>query len=297
MAAIYRILNVATDHFYIGSARNPKKRRWEHWNDLKKKTHHCSALQAAWDEYGEDAFEFEVIEDNIAETDLLRVEDTYLVRFAGQPNCYNTALSSMQPPSVQPETIVKIRETTLRNWAEKPESHPRRGKRHSEETKAKISVSKKANPSKPWLGKTRDEETRKKIGDAQRGKAKGPRVLTAEGRAKILAAAAAGHYASFKGRKHTDHSKRLMSKRVFCMTDDKYFDSLTAALQYYGVKMPTLRRALKTEKPIQKGKLTGYIFKYAGLSYEQMEKMLRPHPKEGVYKELKQFLDTHPQKG
>lgn len=181
MAAIYRILNVATDCVYIGSARNPKKRRWEHWNDLKKRTHHCAALQAAWDEYGEDAFEFEVLEEVENDSDLLRIEDTYLARFAGLPTCYNTALSSMQPPSVQPETIEKIRETSLRKWAENPASHPRLGKRHTEETKARISASKRLNPSTPWLGKSRSEETKAKISAAQKGKPKGPRTYTPEG--------------------------------------------------------------------------------------------------------------------
>lgn len=265
MAVIYRILNVATDHFYIGSARNPKKRRWEHWNDLKKKAHHCIALQAAWGEYGEDAFEFEILEDNIAENDLLRIEDTYLVRFAGQPDCYNTALSSMQPPSNTPETIEKIRATMQQKWAANPESHPRIGRHHSDETKIKISQSRKgkmAGENHYRYGKTLSAEVRKKIGDAQRGVKKGPRVMSEEGRAKIRASVAAGRYASFKGRKHTEATKLLMSRRIICVTDNTEFTSLTAALQHYGIKMPTLRRALKTEKPIRKGKLEGYIFKY-----------------------------------
>lgn len=184
MAVIYRILNVVTDHIYIGSARNPKKRKWEHWNDLKKGTHHCAALQTAWNEYGPDAFEFEILEEVLDEGSLLSIEDTYLFRHAGQPNCYNTALSSVQPPSVQPSTIQKIRETSLRKWAQNPSSHPRLGKTHSEETKAKISESKRRNPSRPWLGKTRSEETKAKIGAAQKGVPKKPRSYSPEGLAR-----------------------------------------------------------------------------------------------------------------
>lgn len=184
MAAIYHIFNVVTEHFYIGSARNPKKRRWEHWNDLKKKQHHCVALQAAWDEYGPDAFEFVVLEEVEDETKLTAVEDTYLAQHAGTERCYNTAVSSMQPPSLQAGTIVKISATLTKRWATNPSLHPRLGTHHTEESKAKISASKKANPSRPWLGKERDEETRKKIGDAQRGKAKGARTYTPEGLAR-----------------------------------------------------------------------------------------------------------------
>lgn len=189
MAVIYRIVNVVTDEVYIGSARNPKKRRWEHWTDLKKGQHHCVALQAAWDQFSEDAFEFEILEEVADETDLLRVEDTYLVRFAGSAGCYNTALSSMQPPSVQPVTIEKIRQTMLRKWKENPELHPRLGRAHTDETKAKISASKRANPTTYWAGKTRSEETRQKISDAQKGVPKGSRTYTPEGLAKIQAVA------------------------------------------------------------------------------------------------------------
>lgn len=184
MAVIYRIFNVATEQFYIGSARNPKKRRWEHWNDLKKKQHHCVALQTAWDEYGPDAFEFEVLEEVADEATLAAVEDTYLVQHAGTAVCYNTAVSSMQPPSLQASTIAKISTTLKDFYAKDITNHPRFGKHHTEEAKAKISAAKLANPSRPWLGKTRDEETRKKISDAQRGKPKGPRNYTPEGLAR-----------------------------------------------------------------------------------------------------------------
>jgi group I intron endonuclease len=265
MAAVYRILNVVTDDFYIGSTRNPKKRRWEHWNDLKLGKHHCAAMQAAWSEFGPDAFEFEILEDGVAEENLLRIEDAYLVQHAGQPYCYNTALSSMQPPAIRPETIEKIRASTLRNWAGNPGAHPRLGRKHTEETKAKIRAAKLANPVRPWLGKTRDAATRKKIGDAQRGVKKAPRVVSEEGMAKIRAAAAAGRYASFKGRRHKEESKAKLRKTVFAMPDGIMFPSLTSVLAYYGLKMPTLRRALMTGLPISRGPLSGYQFSYGGV--------------------------------
>jgi group I intron endonuclease len=268
MAVIYKILNVVTDDVYFGSARNPKKRRWEHWNDLKKGTHHCTALQTAWNEYGSDAFEFEILENVEDESQLLRIEDTYLIQHAGQPHCYNTALSSMQPPSNTPETIEKIRATMLNKWAEHPASHPRLGRKHSEETKAKISLNRKGKmvgDQHYRYGKTLSEEVRKKIGDTQRGVPKGERVLTEEGRAKIKEAAALGRYSSFKGKKHTKETKLRMSKRVICITDNLEFPSLTEVLTHYGIQMPTLRRALKGQKPITKGKLTGYWFAYMGV--------------------------------
>lgn len=184
MAAIYKIICVVTDDFYIGSAVKPKRRRWEHWDALKKNRHHCVALQGAWNEYGEDAFEFEIVEEVADESKLLGVEDTYLARYAGNPDCYNTALSTQIPCSTQKEIREKIAQSLKGYYAEN--EHPRQGKKHTPETLAKIA----ANRTPPSgenhyrYGKTVSEEIRKKIGDAQRNKKKAPRTFTPEGLAR-----------------------------------------------------------------------------------------------------------------
>jgi len=184
MAAIYKITCVVTDDFYIGSAVKPKRRRWEHWDALKKNRHHCVALQGAWNEYGEDAFEFEIVEEVADVSKLLGVEDTYLARYAGNPDCYNTALSTQIPCSTQKEIREKIAQSLKGYYAEN--EHPRQGKKHTPETLAKIA----ANRTPPSgenhyrYGKAVSEEIRKKIGDAQRGKKKAPRTFTPEGLAR-----------------------------------------------------------------------------------------------------------------
>jgi len=65
------------------------------------------------------------------------------------------------------------------------------------------------------------------------------------------------------GRKHSEESKKKMSKKVREGTSGEVFDSLTAALAHYGMKMPTLTRALASGKPISKGKFAGMTFFYA----------------------------------
>ena len=184
MGFIYKIVNVVTDEFYVGSAVREKRRKWEHWTNLKKHTHHCVRLQEAWDQYGEDAFEFVLVE-QVVDNRLLEVEDAYLAINAGQSYCYNTATSTQVPSSTQPEVREKISESLKQLFASDPSKHPRLGKQHSVETKAKISASKLANPTRYWLGKSRDKETRVKIGDAQRGVPKPGRVYTNEGLEKV----------------------------------------------------------------------------------------------------------------
>jgi group I intron endonuclease len=182
MAHIYKILNVATDEFYIGSSINFKKRKWEHLNMLKKNEHHCAKLQTAWDVYGADAFEFELIEE-VPDEDALRIEDTYLAQHAGTALCYNTAFTSMQSPSeTRAETRAKISDTLTTLY--KQGHAPRVGKYHTDATKERISAAKLANPSRHWLGKPRSAETKQKISAAQKGVPKSPRKYTEDGLAK-----------------------------------------------------------------------------------------------------------------
>lgn len=60
---IYQIKNKVNNKIYIGSTTN-LERRWEnHVYQLKNNTHHSIKLQKAWNKYGEDNFEFSIIEE------------------------------------------------------------------------------------------------------------------------------------------------------------------------------------------------------------------------------------------
>jgi group I intron endonuclease len=261
MGVIYRIVNVVNDNLYIGSAVNPRRRRWEHWSSLKKGTHHCSALQAAWNEYGEDAFEFEIVQEVPDDKDLLLIEDTYLLQHAGRQHCYNTAVSTQQSSAALPEVREKI-SSSLKEKYRSGEFVPRLGKRHGDETRALISKKVRRAVAQGRGGKfIPSEETRKKMSDALKGNqcAKGYKRTEAEREAirqRVL-----GNQ-NWLGKHHTEASKAKMSKRVIELTTNTEFPSLTAVLEQYGLKMPTLRRALKSDKPISKGPNAGLHFRY-----------------------------------
>jgi hypothetical protein len=154
-------------------------------------------------------------------------------------------------------------------YAQDYSNHPRVGKTHTEETKAKISASKKANPAAYWEGKERSEETKAKIGNAQRGRPKAPgRKVSEEGRAKIRAAAAAGHYSHWEGRSHTEEAKEKMRRPIYAVLPDgtrRDFVGVSAAGKELGVAYPMLVRSMKAQKPIAKGKLAGWLFAYVDL--------------------------------
>ena len=87
-------------------------------------------------------------------------------------------------------------------------------------------------------GHVRSEEHRRKLSEANKGNQR------------------------WLGKKHTDEAKAKLSKRVLEVTTNTEFPSLTATLEHYGFKMPTLRRALLTGKPLTKGVHKGLQFVY-----------------------------------
>jgi group I intron endonuclease len=63
LPGIYAIHHLGSGRFYIGSAHKSIAKRWrEHKHYLRRKRHHSTLLQRAWDKYGENEFEFLVLE-------------------------------------------------------------------------------------------------------------------------------------------------------------------------------------------------------------------------------------------
>jgi group I intron endonuclease len=60
-AYIYEIKNKINGHRYIGSTVNFKSRWANHKTTLRGKRHHSFVLQKAWDTYGENNFEFNLL--------------------------------------------------------------------------------------------------------------------------------------------------------------------------------------------------------------------------------------------
>lgn len=59
---IYHIINKVNDKRYIGSTVNLSQRKNQHFYKLERNVHTNRYLQAAYNKYGEDSFEFRVIE-------------------------------------------------------------------------------------------------------------------------------------------------------------------------------------------------------------------------------------------
>jgi len=243
MAVIYRITNMANGKFYIGSAESFARREWQHKYALRRNEHKNPRLQSAWNVYGEEMFVFEIIEEIAPDRNAFDIENTYLHKVVGQEDCYNINTDAVGM---------------------------RTGIAHTKETKAKVSASRKgkaAGEEHYRYGQTVSDEVRQKIGDAQRGKPKAPgRKVSEAGKAKIQAAAAAGHYSHWKGREHTEEAKTKLRRPIYAILPDgtrKDFAGTALAGEELGVAYPMLVRAMKAQKPIAKGRLAGWLFCYA----------------------------------
>ncbi len=61
-SGIYKIANIVTGDFYIGSSINIDKRFSRHKSDLKKQKHCNQILQRTCNKYGFDNLQFEIVE-------------------------------------------------------------------------------------------------------------------------------------------------------------------------------------------------------------------------------------------
>lgn len=85
MAFIYKITNIKNNKYYIGSTSNFKKRKYQHTYELCNHKHHNRLLQKDWDYYGEENFEFIILE-TIPDDCKLQREQEYLDSLIGKEN-------------------------------------------------------------------------------------------------------------------------------------------------------------------------------------------------------------------
>ena len=80
-AGVYKMENKKTGVIYIGCSTQLKRRFRDHKNNLKKNKHKNGLLQEAYNQYGLDVFEFEVIKEYPPDTpfEVLEKEETRLI--------------------------------------------------------------------------------------------------------------------------------------------------------------------------------------------------------------------------
>jgi group I intron endonuclease len=274
---IYKIRNLINDKFYVGSAMDTRSRFRQHRKLLRRGTHHCKHLQAAWNKYGEDRFCFEVVEQCSAADQLEPAEDRWLVEHVGKPHCYNSGRSSKAPwrgtkgmgiapmsgKNLTDGAKQQLREATLEQWKI---SDPRTGRTHSVESKAKISEKMQQVIAEGRGGKfIPSEETRAKMSASLKGNQNAKGHERTEEHRRKLAEANKGNQ-NWSGRTHSEESRIKMGKAVIAVGPDGVehaYPTITMLRTAMGLPPPTVHRALDSGQPLTKGKYKGWSFRRA----------------------------------
>lgn len=192
-SGIYIIIS-PSNRCYIGSTNNFARRETKHFYNLRLGNHHCHALQAAWDKYG-DQLRFIIIE-RCDVSKLIEREQWWIDKHAWfWGRMYNSSSIAGRPEHT-PEVRAKIA-AAQRGRKHTPEHKAKvvaalRKRRHSDETKAKMSRIIRSSPERieqiRQLGKTNVMSQKQKDRIAAIGRAHKGRKMTDEHRANMSAA-------------------------------------------------------------------------------------------------------------
>ena len=281
MGYVYKITNTVNNKAYIGiSIHEPIKGRIKDHLSGKGNRIIANAVK----KYGRDAFTYEILEADVFDEFLTRLEVAYIANYnTVAPYGYNLTYGGEVAKAVSDESRQKMSET-------------RKGKRFSKEHRRKLSEARKGKKRKPFSaehcrklseankGKTRSAETRRKMSEAQKGK-----TLSAEHRCKMSEALKGrkisaehcrklseankgennpnfgkkGEKSSMFGRKHTPETRRKISEaqkgRKYPSPSTETRRKISEANKGKTRSAETRRKMSEAQKGNQKGCLPEYV--------------------------------------
>lgn len=205
---VYKLVNVSTGRFYIGSSKDLAKREKGHRSALLRGTHHNAKVKRLCAKYGPNDFTFEVVKYTRSVERARKLEDRLLGKYMDDRLCLNIGCSAIGGDNV---TRNPRREAIISSMTD---SLNARFKRLS--AKERQSIYGLPGELNGMYGKTHTKASRKKMSEAQKGHSRNLGVpKSEEGRASIARAAkkrvaAIGYKNPFKGKKHSDETKAVL---------------------------------------------------------------------------------------
>lgn len=118
ISGIYCIICHGNRHMYIGSATDLNRRLNNHNNMLRCDKHPAKYMQASYKKYGDDSFEFTVLETNLS-LDLLEQREQYYLDLYKSYDAdigFNTCKLAGRPPTPSPEHIKNMIARTAKKF-------------------------------------------------------------------------------------------------------------------------------------------------------------------------------------
>jgi group I intron endonuclease len=217
LCGVYKITNVINGKVYIGQSINIKARWKDHVNSLNRKDSNSVLLQRAWNKYGEDNFSFEVLE-LCTEAMLDEIEIKYIELYDACNHGYNIESGGNLNKHLSETTKQKIREARF-------------GRRHSKETRQKMSQS-KIGVNNNMYGKNHSKESKRKMSESKKGK---PGHQSSEKQKEAARRANTGKIMSEATRTKISEANKgniPVNKNlnpVYCLELDKIFENSSSA--------------------------------------------------------------------
>jgi len=271
--AVYRIVNIESGTYYIGSSTNLYERWRTHRKKLRVGSHPNPKLQASWKKHGEDKFAFIILAEFESVRDMEVCEEALLMDFISDPLCCNLSASATTPwrnkgplhpnfgKTHSDEIKQQLRDAAMQQWEE---ADPRTGKTHTKATRKRISAKVQAALAEGRGGKfIPSDDTRAKMSEALKGNQNAAgRVRTAEHRRKLSEAVKGNQ--NWLGRTHTEESRLKMGKSVVAVSPDgseRRYSTITLLRAAMGMTSSTVHRALESGAPLTKGKYKEWLFR------------------------------------
>lgn len=262
ISGIYKIVNIINNKFYIGSSKELNRRWSEHKSELKHNKHINIILQRAWNKYGIDCFNFEIIEEcdvNI----LLEREQFYIDTLKPK---YNIGLKSSGGDNLtnHPNRIEIIQKMAIgvrnrhlnrtdeerRLYSEryKGNKNPNFGNSWTDDMKKSASLR-----TKEYFKTHKSYKIGKKHNEIY-GEEKAKEISR---KMSEIASTRIGNKNSFFGKSHSDETKKKMSDKrigkyygeqnIPFSIDGKEYNSLGLASKELSIPIPTIRWRIKSK--------------------------------------------------
>lgn len=230
ICGIYKIENKINHKVYIGQSVDIYTRWYNHKHNLLNGTHYNSHLQKSWDKYGEENFDFSIIEicdqDRLDKLEVLYIShyQSYDAKFG-----YNLSFGGSGGGVPTDETRHKL------SLANSRENNPMFGRHHTEETKDKIRQKKvgdknamygKRGEASPIYGRKHTEAELEKIRQANKGRRMSDSCRKKQSQAK-------------------SGQNNPRSRAVYCPELDEYFWGVQDVQNKYGISRDGIAKCCK----------------------------------------------------